>query len=104
MAIFKIKNSDGTWQEVPALVGSKGDKGDKGEKGDKGDRGDTGSQGLQGIQGEKGEKGDSYILTDTDKESIANTVVSHLTDEVWIFTVKKADGTIETITKVVCTG
>lgn len=70
--------------------GQKGDKGDpftyedftaeqlaslKGEKGDKGDQGVQGEQGPQGIQGEQGPAGTNgtdYVLTDSDKQEIAN--------------------------------
>lgn len=43
-------------------------------KGEKGDQGEQGEQGIQGLQGEKGEKGDSYILTEADKQEIAQKV------------------------------
>lgn len=46
----------------------------KGEKGDKGEQGPKGEQGEQGIQGLQGEKGDSYILTEADKQEIAQKV------------------------------
>ena len=76
----------------------KGDKGDIGErgpmgpagpqgiKGDKGERGEQGVQGVPGIQGDKGDKGDTgapgkdgadgkdgedYVLTNEDKQEIA---------------------------------
>lgn len=38
-------------------------------KGEKGDKGDTGAQGKQGIQGEPGK---DYVLTEGDKEEIAD--------------------------------
>lgn len=56
-AILKVRQEDGSWVEIPAIVGSKGDKGDPfvyadftaeqlkaltGPKGDKGDQGDPG--------------------------------------------------------------
>ena len=43
----------------------------------------------------KGPKGDSYILTDSDKEQIANEVQAALKTESWTFTLE--DGS--TITK-----
>ena len=52
----------------------KGEKGDKGEQGPKGEQGEQGIQGLQGEKGEKGDKGDSYILTEADKNEIAQKV------------------------------
>lgn len=33
MAILRVKRTDGTWEGIPALIGSKGEKGDKGEPG-----------------------------------------------------------------------
>lgn len=39
-----------------------------------------GPSGKQGEKGDKGEKGDPYILTETDKNDIANIVLSSFTD------------------------
>ena len=58
----------------------KGDKGDKGDRGEQGVQGLQGEQGIQGIQGEKGDKGESYILTDADKQEIADIVSDLFTD------------------------
>lgn len=43
----------------------------KGEKGDKGDKGEQGEKGEQGIQGKDGQ---DYVLTETDKQEIADMV------------------------------
>lgn len=60
--------------------GEKGEKGDKGEqgipgeKGDKGDKGDTGATGAQGEPGKDGadgKDGEDYVLTNEDKQEIA---------------------------------
>lgn len=59
MAIMRIRQADGTWAEIPALVGPQGPKGDKGDAGEKGEQGAQGIQGIQGIQGEQGPKGDT---------------------------------------------
>ena len=89
--------------------GDKGDTGEtgatgaKGDKGDRGDRGEQGIQGIQGIQGPKGDKGDKgntgeqgpigpqgpqgvpgqdgsdYVLTDADKEEIADGLPERVT-------------------------
>lgn len=56
-AILRVRQADGSFVEIPALIGRKGDKGDKGDTGSKGDKGDTGAQGLQGIQGIQGIQG-----------------------------------------------
>lgn len=65
-----LKIGDGVtpFNDLPYKFGPKGEKGDQGE------------QGIQGIQGEKGEKGDSYILTEADKNDIADIVLSNFTD------------------------
>ena len=43
----------------------------KGEKGDKGDKGEQGEKGEQGIQGKDGQ---DYVLTEADKQEIADMV------------------------------
>ena len=66
-----ITKKDGTQQTVELIDGQKGD---------------TGEQGIQGIQGEKGDKGDkgdtgdSYVLTDADKQEIADIVLTDFVD------------------------
>ena len=49
----------------------KGDPGAPGEKGDKGDTGPEGPQGERGEPGEKGADGKDYVLTEADKQEIA---------------------------------
>jgi len=44
-----------------------------------GQRGEQGIQGLQGIQGEQGPQGDTYTITQTDYQSIANIVETKYT-------------------------
>ena len=70
-------------QGIQGETGPKGDKGDTGAQGiqgPKGDKGDTGEQGIQGERGPQGEKGDTgeqgddYVLTEQDKEEIADMV------------------------------
>lgn len=39
-----------------------------------------GPQGEQGIQGKKGETGDTYTITETDYDSIADVVLSKMTN------------------------
>lgn len=60
--------------------GEKGDPGAPGQPGEKGDKGDTGPEGPQGEKGEPGEKGTDgqpgadgkdYVLTEADKQEIA---------------------------------
>ena len=51
--------------------GPQGPKGDPGEKGDKGDTGATGAQGEPGKDGADGKDGEDYVLTNEDKQEIA---------------------------------
>lgn len=61
-------------------TGDPGPKGDQGPQGPKGDKGDIGLQGEQGPKGEtgpqgpKGDPGNDYVLTDADKQDIADMV------------------------------
>lgn len=70
MAILKIRDSDGNVQEILALQGEKGDKGDA---------------------------GNNYVLTDADKQEIAEMVAENLTTETWTFTLESGS----TVTKAV---
>lgn len=47
-----------------------------GPEGPQGPEGPKGPEGPQGPRGEKGEKGDNYVLTEEDKEEIAEIVES----------------------------
>lgn len=99
--VINIKNREGEWQEIPAIIGPKGDKGDRGKsayelwldtepagshsmqdffnslKGPKGEPGNDGRQGIDGRQGQKGSDGKSSYqswkekTTDTDKSEEA---------------------------------
>lgn len=94
--------SDFTAEQLEGLKGEKGDKGDTGEKGEtgaqgiqgiQGPKGETGANGADGksayeiavengytgtkaewLESLKGKQGDSYILTETDKQDIADIV------------------------------
>ena len=48
MEILKIKDSQGNWVEISAIIGPKGDTGEQGPKGQQGPKGDTGPQGEKG--------------------------------------------------------
>ena len=61
MSVLKVKNADGIWTDIPALVGPQGEQGPQGPKGDKGDTGERGPQGLQGPIGETGPEGPQGI-------------------------------------------
>ena len=72
--------SDFTDEQLISLKGEKGNTGATGPKGDKGDTGNIGPQGPKGDKGDKGESGDDYILTEADKNYIANIVLQNFTD------------------------
>ena len=54
--------------------GEQGPKGDKGEPGPAGPQGNQGEQGIQGPEGPIGPAGNDYILTEADKQEIANMI------------------------------
>lgn len=62
----------------------------KGDKGDTGDTGPIGPKGEKGEQGEPGKDGKDYVLTDEDKESITECLIS---EKEWqLFRTYEADG------------
>jgi hypothetical protein len=66
MAVLKVKQADGSWMEVPALVGPQG------ETGPQGIQGETGPQGIQGETGPQGEKGDKGDKGEVDYSRLAD--------------------------------
>ena len=69
--------------------GSQGEKGDTGETGPQGPQGATGPQGPQGAtgpqgptgpEGPQGPQGDDYVLTNQDKQDIADLVRAEFVD------------------------
>lgn len=64
MAILRIKNANGAWEEIPAIVGP---------------------QGPQGPQGKP------YVLTEQDRNTLVALLKQSLTTETWKFTLE--DGT-----------
>ena len=58
-AILRIKDENGNWIDIPAIVGP---------------------QGPAGEPGAKGDKGESYTITDADYEAIAAVVLSKMTN------------------------
>ena len=65
-------------QGEQGIQGPEGKQGPQGIQGEQGPKGDTGPAGAQGPKGDKGDKGDPYTLTDTDKNTIVNAVISAL--------------------------
>lgn len=85
MAILRVKNENGEWIDVPAIVGPAGPAGEQGPagqdgvQGPKGDKGDTGERGPEGLQGPAGTDGYTPIkgvdyFTDTDKDELVADV------------------------------
>ena len=78
-------------------IGPKGDIGPKGEKVDIGPRGEVGPKGEKGDKGPKGAKGDSYTITDSDYQAIAEKVsvpskISDLQNDVGFISEVKVNG------------
>ena len=78
-------------------IGPKGDIGPKGEKGDIGPRGEIGPKGEKGDIGPQGIKGDSYTITDSDYQAIAEKVsvpskISDLQNDVGFISEVKVNG------------
>lgn len=63
---------DFTQEQLDSLKGDKGDTGPQGEQGVRGPEGPQGEPGIQGDKGDQGEPGKDYILTESDKQEIAN--------------------------------
>lgn len=62
MEVLKYrKDANSAWQDVVAIVGPQGE---------------AGKDGAQGPAGKDGVDGKDYILTDTDKQEIANLVLA----------------------------
>lgn len=56
--ILQIKDENGNWVNIPAIVGPRGPVGPQGPKGETGDVGPQGPQGVQGVQGPQGPQGE----------------------------------------------
>jgi hypothetical protein len=63
-AILRVRKADGTFAEVPALIGSKGDRGDKGDKGDAFTYEDFTDEQLAVLKGEDGNDGKTPYIKD----------------------------------------
>lgn len=72
-----LKVGDGVtdWNSLPFKRGPQGFMGPRGLQGEQGSKGESGPQGPEGP---KGEKGDSYQLTETDRQTIAEMVINLL--------------------------
>ena len=79
--------------------GPKGDKGDTGATGAQGERGPQGIQGETGPQGPQGPHGDDYVLTEQDKQDIADIAEADLTPTILnAFPTDIASGSIASFT------
>lgn len=80
-ADIQRRADSGEFDGAQGPVGPAGEKGDTGAKGDKGDKGDTGAKGDTGEQGPvgpAGADGDDYVLTEADKDYIADLVAERV--------------------------
>ena len=67
-------------ESIELIPGPQGPQGPAGPQGPQGIQGEIGPQGPQGEQGPAGQNGADYILTDTDKNNIAQLVITLLPD------------------------
>ena len=85
MAILRIRDDQGSIQEIPCLRGPAGKDGEKGEQGPKGDKGDTGAPGTNGSNGKDGYspvRGTDY-WTEADKAEIKSYVDQAILNGAW---------------------
>ena len=96
MAILRIKDKNGVWQEIPAIVGRKGDTGVGISSTNINENGELIINYTNGVSVNAGkvvgEKGDKYVLTTTDKNELVDLLKQSLTTETWKFTLE--DGTV----------
>ena len=78
--ILRIRGEDGQMHDIPAIRGPQGAQGPQGEVGPQGPQGEQGPKGDTGAAGPQGPQGPSYSLTDSDRQTIAQTVYDMLLD------------------------
>ena len=86
MAILKIKNANGEFENVPAIIGAKGEQGTQGTVGANGKDGKDGLNGKDGINGKDGvdgKDGHTPVLgvdywTENDKAEVQNYCNSYI--------------------------
>lgn len=71
------ENAQSPWQDIVALVGPQGEPGEQGAPFTYDMFTEEQLNALKGPQGEPGKDGENYILTDIDKQDIANLVLSN---------------------------
>ena len=69
MAILKIKNANGEFENVPAIIGATGEQGIQGAVGTNGKDGINGKDGVDGKDGHTPELGVDY-WTESDKAEV----------------------------------
>jgi predicted DNA binding protein len=96
MAILRIKNKNGSWEEIPAIVGRKGDAGVGISSTSINENGELVINYTNGVVVNAGRvvgaKGDKYVLTTADKNELVSLLKNSLTTQTWKFTLE--DGTI----------
>ena len=76
--ILKVKDQEGNWIDIPAIVGPQGPAGPAGERGPQGEQGIQGERGLEGPQGPAGANGKDYVITEADYSAIADVVLGKI--------------------------
>ena len=79
-AILKVKNENGEWVHIPAIIGPEGPIGPIGPKGDTGPRGDKGDKGANGEDGIIDVDNTSLITEEGIYKHNGEIVVAHQTD------------------------
>lgn len=72
--LASIQYVDAAIATIELMPGPQGPQGEPGKDGERGPKGDKGIQGEPGPKGDPGENGKDYILTETDKEEIADLI------------------------------
>jgi hypothetical protein len=73
--ILRVRDADGNVQEIIAI---RGESGKDGADGKDGVDGRNGIDGINGIDGKDGADGKDYVLTEADKQEIAQMVYAML--------------------------
>lgn len=99
MAILKVKDGNGNWQEIPAIVGPQGPAGPSGPAGPAGANGQNGAAGsnatINGVNALNIQGGDGIEAT---MDGSTLTIKAKTVEE-WTFTVEGEGGVDTTVTK-----
>ncbi len=93
MAILKVKDANGNWEEIPAIVGGVGPQGPAGPTGATGAAGKNAT--INGVNAMTVQGGDGIEAA----MSGSTLTIKAKNVEEWIFTVEGEDGVDTTVTK-----